>query len=36
MTVEIALAYLLGSWGLGFMFGLIFRVVLKNYVEWFT
>jgi len=36
MTTEIILGYLLGSWGIGFMVGLLLRLVLKNYVEWFT
>ncbi len=36
MTTVEALAYLLGSWGFGFLVGLLLRVVLRSYTEWFT
>lgn len=36
MTIEVVINYLIGSWLIGFMTGLLLRVILKFYVEWMT
>lgn len=36
MTMTMVLGLLLGSWGFGLLVGLLMRVILRSYVQWFT
>jgi hypothetical protein len=36
VSLTLALSYTVGSWLIGFLVGLLLRVVFRSYAEWFS